>query len=106
MRYYQTLGGSTYTRFFSGFVPAAGEAAFSFVFPVQMRAAPTASASGTTAIYHGAYVVSTTTSVGFSDATTSSIACSGFSSGLTTNGGALLISNNDASARINFSAEL
>jgi len=105
-RYFQTLGGVTYTRFFSGFCPSTTEAVFSFVFPTPMRTAPTASASGTIAVYHGAYVVSTTTSIGFSDVTNSSIACSGFSSGLTTNCGALLLTNNDASARITFSAEL
>jgi hypothetical protein len=71
-----------------------------------MRAAPTAGSSGTFAVYHGAHIVSTATYLGVSAQTTTSIGVSGNTSGLTVGQGALIITNNDSSARFTLDAEL
>ena len=104
-RYYQQLGGSNYARLFAGFCASTTEAPCTYVFP-EMRAAPTAGSSGTFAVYHGAHIVSTATYLGVSDQTTTSIAVSGNTSGLTVGQGALIITKNDSSARFTLDAEL
>jgi hypothetical protein len=105
-RYYQKLGGSNYTRFFSGFCGTTTAANCVYVFSCEMRAAPTAGSSGTFAVYHSSNVVSTTSSLGVSDQTATSMAVSGNTSGLTVGGGALIIANNDSSAKFTLDAEL
>jgi hypothetical protein len=109
-RYYYKAGpDGIYTRFGTGLCYSTTACAPSTTFSVPMRAKPTASSSGNLAINHGADTVTTVTSLslasaasGVDNATFNAIV----SSGLTAGNFGTLIASNDASAYINYDAEL
>jgi hypothetical protein len=107
-RYFQAyIADVTYARFASGFCGATTAARFVYSFPVKMRTIPTASATGSFAVYSGADAVTAITGIQIGDMSASSTnIAADVSSGLTVGHGALLIANNSASARFNFNAEL
>ena len=111
-RYYISVGdtsnSSAYTRYAVGYNYAGTANNSTLVFPTTMRAKPSMTTSGTLAIYHGAQVVSTATSVSIETAGTSQDRASvnTFTSGLSTGTVGVLIANNDNDTRINFDAEL
>ena len=105
--YWAYIADVAYARFVSGFIGATTSARFVYSFPVDMRTSPTGSATGSFAVYHGADAVTAVTGINIGDLGSSSAAIAAdVASGLTVGGGALLIANNSASARFNFSAEL
>jgi len=105
--YWAYIADVAYARFVSGWCAVTTAARFVYSFPVKMRASPTASATGSFAVYSGADVVTAITAIQIGDIGASSVAIAAdVASGLTVGQGALLIANNSPSARFNFSAEL
>ena len=105
--YWAYIADVAYARFASGWCAVTTAARFVYSFPVKMRASPTASATGSFAVYSGADVVTAITGIQIGDIGASSVAiATDVASGLTVGQGALLIANASAAARFNFSAEL
>jgi len=109
-RYYQTFGGvDGNTVFGTGIIQGSTNSEFNIVLPVQMRAAPTASISGTASNFLVASNQTTAaTAIGFDIYTINTFRCSPtIGSGLITPGyGAFLRANGSTAAKINVNAEL
>jgi hypothetical protein len=107
-RYFQAyIADVPYARFASGWCAATTTSRYVYSFPVKMRTPPTGSLSGSFAVYSGADAVTASTSVTLGDFGSSSVAiAANTASGLILGQGALLIANDSAAARFNFSAEL
>jgi hypothetical protein len=109
-RYYQTFGGvDGNTIFGTGIIQGSTNSEFNIVLPVQMRAAPTASISGTASNFLVASNQTTAaTAIGFDIYTINTFRCSPtIGSGLITPGyGAFLRANGSTAAKINVNAEL
>jgi len=106
-RYFVRTGGETaYERFAVGANESATRASGLFFYPTTMRAIPTLTTSGTTKVFAGGALTSTTaTSIANASTKVASIIFD-VSSGLTTGQGAILLSVNDINTRVLYDAEL
>jgi hypothetical protein len=106
-RYYVKTGsGANYTAIGSGF-NGTGTATSTYIkFPVSMRASPTVSQSNM-AVSHGAFLVTTITSISGTNASTDSANVNfDVASGLSVGGGHVVLGNNNANAFVALTAEL
>ena len=106
-RYFIRTGGeATYERFAVGANESATRASGLFFYPTTMRAVPSLTTSGTTQVFAGGALTSTTaTSIANASTKVASIIFD-VSSGLTTGQGAILLSVNDIDTRVLYDAEL
>ena len=113
MRYYSVLDSSfsngSYYRYCNAFMNAATAAQGTYHFPVEMRATPTLTASGTIAVYDGTNVVNAG-SVGLTNDGSgkqfASIAVTSIASGGVQYRPCVILSSGNTTSKIEFSAEL
>ena len=106
-RYFLSKGGDAgFERFASGVAESTTRSSGLFSFPNKMRAVPSLTTSGTTAVFTGAALVNTNaTSIANASTQVASIIFD-VGSGLTQGHGAILLSNNDSDTRVLYDAEL
>jgi hypothetical protein len=102
--YWKNTAGSIYTTFGAGLFHTTTGCSINIQYPVRMRASPTAAYGGNVNAYDNAFY--NLTSISSSYLGTDSGLLQFVTSGATQYRPCLLIANNDATANINFSAEL
>ena len=112
-RYYSVLDSSfsngNYYRYCNAFMGAASAAQGTYHFPVEMRATPTLTDSGTIAVYDGANVLNANSTSLISDGSGKQfacISCEGIASGGVAYRPCIILSSGNTTSKIEFSAEL
>jgi len=112
-RYYSVLDSSfsngAYYRYCNAFMGAASAAQGTYHFPVEMRATPTLTDSGTIAVYDGVNVLNANSTSLISDGSGKQfacISCEGIASGGVAYRPCIILSSDNTTSKIEFSAEL